>query len=399
LTVRSGLPTVPDVPTTNGSALAGPGRRSTGARRAATAGKRPLAPILVRQMRGSVEESVHRGDVVEVDLSGRVLRSLGDPERLVNLRSAVKPFGLIPLLEAGGEREFGLEPQELAIMAGSHSGEDLHVRTLQALFRRTGITQASLGCGTTGMPLDALTATRLARDGEKPGPIRHMCSGQHSVFLLLSKLGGWSAEAYWLDDHPTQRALRDAVARVFRADPAKLVTSIDGCAIPTYAFPIRHVAWAYAILADAGSIPTDDPRSKLAAHLEKIRDAMLAYPEIVAGTRDRLDTAVMKAIPGRVAAKGGAEGLGNFAILRGSRGAAESVGASGLSVKIEDGSASERAWWAASIEALRQAGAVDAAALRALGRYHRPPTVDSQGRVAAEAIASFELAPVGELIR
>jgi len=43
-------------------------------------------------------------------------------------------------------------------MASSHSGEDLHVRTLQALFRRTGITGAALACGAEGMPLDALTA-------------------------------------------------------------------------------------------------------------------------------------------------------------------------------------------------------------------------------------------------
>jgi L-asparaginase II len=175
-------------------------------------------------MRGEVEESAHRGDVVEVDLSGRVLHALGDPERLTNLRSAVKPFGLVALLEAGGEREFGLEPQELAIMAGSHSGEDLHVRTLQALFRRTGISQNALGCGTANMPLDALTAARLARDGERPGQIRHMCSGQHSVFLLMCKMAGWSTDSYWLPEHPTQVALRDAVARAFRANPTRLVT-------------------------------------------------------------------------------------------------------------------------------------------------------------------------------
>jgi hypothetical protein len=38
-------------------------------------------------------------------------------------------------------------------------------------------------------------------------------------------------------------------------------------------------------------------------------------------------------------------------------------------------------------------------ALRSLGRYHRPITADPHGRPAAEAIAEFELAPVGELIR
>ena len=98
-------------------------------------------------MRGEVEESAHRGDIVEVDPTGRVIRAIGDPEHLTNLRSAVKPFGLIALLEAGGEQEFGLEPAELAIMAGSHSGEDLHVRTLQALYRRTGHQPGSLAAG------------------------------------------------------------------------------------------------------------------------------------------------------------------------------------------------------------------------------------------------------------
>src|SRR5258706_10672790 len=63
--------------------------------------RRP-APILVRQMRGGVEESVHRGDVVEVDVDGALIRGLGDPDRVVNLRSCVKPFGVVALIEAGG---------------------------------------------------------------------------------------------------------------------------------------------------------------------------------------------------------------------------------------------------------------------------------------------------------
>ena len=32
-----------------------------------------------------------------------------------------------------------------------------------------------------------------------------------------------------------------------------------------------------------------------------------------------------------------------------------------------------------------------------LARYHRPGRLDPHGRVGAEAIADFELAPVGEL--
>ena len=367
-------------------------------RSGAPRGRRAAAPILVRQVRNGVEESVHRGDVVEVDMAGRIVRAIGDPDVVVNLRSTVKPIGLIALLEAGGQREFGLEPAELALMTSSHSGEDLHVRTLQALYRRTGISQAALACGTVGMPLDQLTAMRLARDGERPGPIRHMCSGQHSVFLLMCKMAGWSPEGYWHDDHPTQVALRDAVARAFRTTPSRLQTGIDDCGIPTYAFPLREIAWAYAMLADPGSIPADDPRSKLAASYETIRSVMLAHPEMVGGTHDRLDTSVMKAAPGRVVAKGGAEALRAVGILPGPRGANQSVAATGLALKIEDGDGFDRAGAAAFIEALRQAGALDGQALRVLGRYHRPPALDAHGRVAAEAIASFDLAPIGELI-
>jgi L-asparaginase II len=375
------------VPSSNGSRVRG----------AARSRARQATPVLVREMRGEVEESVHRGDVVEVDLSGRVIRAIGDPERLTNLRSAVKPFGLIALLEAGGQREFGLEPAELAIMAGSHSGEDLHVRTLLALFRRTGISQSDLGCGTM-TPLDALTAARLARDGERPGVIRHMCSGQHSVFLLMSKLAGWSTREYWADDHPTQIAFRDAVAKAFRASPARLVTSIDGCGISTFAFPLREIAWAFACLADPDSIPADDPRSKLAKHYRVIREAMIEHPEMVAGTHDRLDTSLMKALPGRLLAKGGAEALRGAGIAPGPRGAGVSSVATGMALKIEDGDGYERAAPAAFVESLRQAGVLEGQALRALARYHRPPTMDAHGRVAAEAIPSFELAPIGELV-
>jgi L-asparaginase II len=375
------------VPSSNGSRVRG----------AARSRARQATPVLVREMRGEVEESVHRGDVVEVDLSGRVIRAIGDPERLTNLRSAVKPFGLIALLEAGGQREFGLEPAELAIMAGSHSGEDLHVRTLLALFRRTGISQSDLGCGTM-TPLDALTAARLARDGERPGVIRHMCSGQHSVFLLMSKMAGWSTRDYWADDHPTQIAFRDAVAKAFRASPARLVTSIDGCGISTFAFPLREIAWAFACLADPDSIPADDPRSKLAKHYRVIREAMIEHPEMVAGTHDRLDTSLMKALPGRLLAKGGAEALRGAGIAPGPRGAGVSSVATGMALKIEDGDGYERAAPAAFVESLRQAGVLEGQALRALARYHRPPTMDAHGRVAAEAIPSFELAPIGELV-
>jgi len=358
-----------------------------------------VPPILVRQIRNGIEESVHRGDIVEVDATGRLIRAIGDVERLVTLRSTVKPFGLVALVEAGGIKAFDLEPSELAIMASSHSGEDVHVRTLQGVFRRAGVSQSLLACGIEGMPLDVLTATRLGRDGEQPGPIRHMCSGQHAVFLLLSRLKGWDPAEYWTDGHPAQVAYRAAVARAYDTPPNKLRTAIDGCGLATYAFPLRQVARAFAMLADPAAIPESDPRSSLAPALTRIRDAMLANPEMIGGRHDRLDTSLMKAAPERLVSKSGMEALRGVAILRGPRLGVHDEGATGLAIKIEDGDGYDRGTWAATVEALRQAGALDDQALRFLGHYHRPQSRDPHGRLGAEAVPEFELAPIGELSR
>ena len=119
---------------------------------------------------------------------------------------------------------------------------------------------------------------------------------------------------------------------------------------------------------------------------------------MVAGRHDRLDTSLMKAVPGRLLSKAGMEALRGIAILPGPRLGTSATGPSGLAVKIEDGDGSDRGTWAASVEAVRQAGLLDAAALRALARYHRPTLLDPHGRLGAEAIPEFELAPVGELI-
>ena len=359
---------------------------------------RIVAPILARHVRNGIEESVHRGDIVETDAAGRIIRQLGDPDRVVALRSTVKPFALVALIEAGGIEAFDLEPAEIAILASSHSGEDLHVRTLQGLYRRSGVSQALLACGAENAPLDPLTAARLARDGEKAGPVRHMCSGQHTVSLLLSRLRGWDPAEYWKPSHPSQIACRAAVAQTYGTTPGKLRTAIDGCGVETYAFHLREVARAYAMLADPASVPPDDPRSALAASLTRVRDAMLTNPEMVAGRHDRLDTSLMKAAPGRLVSKAGMEALRGVAILPGLRSGTSEAGASGMAIKIEDGGGYDRATWVATVEALRQAGVIDGGALRELARYHRPTILDPHGRVGAETIAEFELAPVGELI-
>jgi L-asparaginase II len=136
----------------------------------------------------------------------------------------------------------------------------------------------------------------------------------------------------------------------------------------------------------------------VASGLTLVRDAMLANPEMIGGRHDRLDTSLMKAAEGRVISKAGMEALRGLAILPGARVGTNGIAASGMAVKIEDGDGYDRGTWAASVEALRQAGVLDGQALRVLARYHKPTILDPHGRVGAESVVDFQLAPVGELI-
>jgi L-asparaginase II len=341
----------------------------------------------------AVVESRHRGCIVQVGSGLRVERALGDPSIVVMLRSAVKPFTLVALVESGAVEAFGLTQPELALMAASHSGEDMHVRTLQAVFRRTRLSQTLLACGDMA-PLDTITAARLARDGERPGPIRHMCSGFHAASILLSRHAGWPLDDYWQADHPSQLAARDAVARVFGVKPGELVTATDACGLRTYAFPLVEIARAYALLADPSGVAPDPTRRALAPALTRVRDAMLAAPEMVGGSRERLDTALAAVCAGKLVVKGGAEGLRGVALLPEARG--PGTPAAGLALKLEDGG-TMRGAHAASVEAVRQVGALGERELRELDHYARPELLDPRGEVVGEVVPSFELAPISEL--
>ena len=91
-----------------------------------------------------------------------------------------------------------------------------------------------------------------------------MCSGFHAASILLSRHAGWSLEDYWHADHPSQVAVRSAVARAFGTVPDALVTAGDDCGVLTYAFPLVEVARAFALLADPVGAAPDPRRAALA---------------------------------------------------------------------------------------------------------------------------------------
>lgn len=369
----------------NGSEKPRPRKRSTRTRK----GSAP--PVLVDVRRGDTIESRHRGHVVQVDAAGKVARAVGAPSTDVMLRSTVKPFGVVALIESGAADDLSLTPSELAIMCASHTGEDKHVRTLQAIFRRASVTQALLRCGTEGAPTDARTAARLARDGETPGAVRHGCSGFHAASILMSAYAGWSLDDYSDPKHPSQTAVLEVVARLFGREADTIKSAPDNCGLLTYELTLLELARAYLLLADPEGPAADGARAESAPALLRVRDAMMGAPELVGGTYDNLDTDLMRRRPGRLVAKAGADGMRAMGLV-----AVDGAEAAGIAIKIEDGDQSRRAVKATSIETLAQFGVLDERDLRAMAAYHHPTASTPAGAEASTAVPHFDLAGQGE---
>ena len=345
-----------------------------------------MARLLVEVTRADRVESRHRGSVAVVAPSGELIASVGDPDEFVFLRSSAKPFQVAPFVASGRFDAYDLPAaiESLAIMAASHTGEDRHVRTVQAVLRAGGLTREVLACGAAA-PSDLETAQRLVRDGEPPSAIRHNCSGKHAGMALHAKAAGWPVETYWQPDHPIQLLALETVAVLTDTPVGRIVTATDGCGVVTFGLPLRALALAFARLADPSSV-VDAPLHRA---LERIRDAMMAHPELIAGERRELDTALMRAAPGKVVSKGGAEGVQAVGVMAGARG--KGSVAAGLAVKIEDGDRARRGRNVATVETLRQLGALDAAAVDRLAEYASPPIRDPRGVPSGEVRPAFEL--------
>jgi L-asparaginase II len=113
---------------------------------------------------------------------------------------------------------------------------------------------------------------------------------------------------------------------------------------------------------------------------------MNAYPELIGGTSDRLDTEIMKATPGRVISKVGADGV----YTAGVKPCEEWPQGLGFALKIEDGD-DRRARPTVVVESLRQLGVLRDESLEAVARYAFFPVLNRPGDIVGEIRAEFEL--------
>jgi L-asparaginase II len=308
----------------------------------------PAALVQVR--RDGRIESVHRGHVAVVDVSGRLVARAGEPSLLVYPRSSFKPFQALPVVESGAFARAGLPGAALALAAGSHGGTDAHAALAASILAAAGATPDDLRCG-THTPFDRPTADALRARGETPGPLRHNCSGKHAAMLLLARFLEAPFAGYTERTHPVQRRILERFEALVGGPLPDATPSVDGCSAPNPRLPLALLAHAFALLG-RGEDAWHAPSPALAA----IRDAMREHPDQVAG-EGLLDTVLMRALPGSVT-KIGAEAVHAIAIPE--RGW-------GIAIKVEDGS--ERALGPATVSVLRELGILGAAQEERLGDF------------------------------
>lgn len=290
-----------------------------------------MNPVLVEVLRGTAVESRHAGALAIVDAAGSVHTALGDIDRPVFPRSAVKLLQALPLVASGAAEAYGLDDAELALACASHSGEPAHVATAAGVLAKLGLDANALECGTQWPAREPVLRGMVER-GETATPLHNNCSGKHSGFVclacLMARHAGTEpaafARGYVAAEHPVMREVTAALSASTGVDAEQAPRGIDGCSIPTYALPLRALALAFARCGTGQGLSAAN-----AAAARRLRQAVAAAPFMVAGT-DRFDTQVMQVFGERLFCKIGAEGVYCAALPE--------LGL-GVALKIDDGAA------------------------------------------------------------
>lgn len=349
----------------------------------------PIAEPLVEVKRGSITESRHRGHIVVVEPDGNIIATAGALETVTFLRSSAKPFQAIPLLVSGAADRFGFTDREIALACGSHNGEPIHTELAASMLRKIGLGPEALRCG-AHEPYGVEAARELQQRGEQPNALHNNCSGKHAGMLAVAIQLGAPIDNYESPENPVQKAIAETVSQFSGVPVVDMAVGIDGCAAPIFGITIKAMALAYARLVS----PPADFDQKTRDACERIVRVMNAYPELIGGTSDRLDTEIMRAAPGRVISKVGADGVYTAGIIP----CELWPNGLGLALKIEDGD-DKLARPTVVIEALRQLGVLRDESLEAVARYAFFPVRNRRGDIVGEITASFALKrPSGEVL-
>lgn len=332
-----------------------------------------MNPVLVDVLRGETRESFHRGVVCIVDENGNTIAGLGDISQICYPRSTMKLFQHIPLLTSGALEAFDINLEELAIMCGSHNGEEVHVQMANAILDKAGLSKNALQCGAQ-MPERNKDRVELYRNNLRPQALHNNCSGKHAGFLLYCHYKGYDLNTYLDPEHPLQKEIKAVCADIYEYNIDEMQMGIDGCSAPVYAVPVYNQALAYKNL-----ISKNPALTQYHAAFELIVEACSKYPYMLAGDQ-RYCTELIQAASSRVIGKTGADGVYCLGLKDRNW---------GIAIKIDDGKMGPQYTVMQTI--LTQLGVLTEAESKHLAKYERSENFNYSHRLTGYIQASRAL--------
>jgi L-asparaginase II len=268
------------------------------------------------------------------------------------MRSSSKPFQAVAVVESGAAKTFGFNSSEIAIIAGSHSGEEIHTETVKSILNKIGLGEEYLQCGVQ-IPLGASEDEKSSKDLSFYSSVHHNCSGKHAGMLAIAKHRNLSLDDYLSPDHEVQKFITEIIAGLCVYPADKIIIGIDGCSAPVHALPLYNMAYGFARFVTPNTVKPGKAKA-----LSTVSMAMMDHPEMVGGT-NRFDTVLSGTPSEKIIAKVGAEALECFALTDHHWGCA---------VKVTDGS--KRAIFPVTVELLHKLGVRKRD--NELDRFHKP---------------------------
>ena len=329
--------------------------------------------LIAKKYHGKIVDLHHYGHIAVADTEGNILWQLGDPHRVTYSRSAAKPMQAIPLVESGAVDAFGVTEKELALMCGSHCGEDFHTEAVVSILKKAGLDESFLQCG-IHYPLAADMENKFKAEGIAPRPVHNNCSGKHTGMLITAKMRGESLGDYYLPSHPHQMRITETIAEMCEYPADRIVIGCDGCGVPVHAMPMYKFAQGFAKMSKPETLGADREKT-----LRRITSAMTAHPEMVAGTGEFV-TELMRMFGNRLFCKSGASAF--FAIGLQGKGI-------GIVMKMEDGNSSIRPL--AMLETLVQIGEITTDEALRLPSFRETMSKNHKNEIIGKTVPDFVL--------
>jgi L-asparaginase II len=244
----------------------------------------------VEVIRGEILESSHTGILCIVDASGMVISSFGDISRPVFPHGSINLIKAIPFLEKDVLKSFQFNEKHLAYFMGEGSTSLKQVDLARDILAKLELSEEDLEC--EAVQMNGHSSRLYARQAP-----------HHLALLTLCRHNRYAVKNYNDYNHGVQADMRKILQDMIGVTLQKNVLGYDATHNPTYAVPLKTLAYTFAKLS-TGSGLTKERRS-IVKELFSTVQHNLDYM----GQDGLFDHDIIKALKSRIYLKTGAEGV------------------------------------------------------------------------------------------